>query len=310
MEITTLISSSILSFLLIYFTQKKFLKDKMTVKINNRSSHNVIATSNGGIAIFLNLFIFSSLNYLNRVTIFDYSLLIPFAIMVAIGIYDDNKTVDFKLKFIFQIIVAKIIVDYGFIVDNLHGFIGIYELNYIQAQSLTIFIIVGIINAINFIDGIDGLAISIATIFIISFEFFIKNIPEFKNLSFIILGSFIPLIYFNFKKTNKVFLGDGGSLLLGTLISIYTIFMLSNNYLIKDEFDINKILFVISILIYPFIDISRVFFLRMINKKSPFIADKNHIHHILIKRMNSHLKVTVTISIFSIISICLFQIIF
>ena len=71
-----LISSSILSFLLIYFTQKKFLKDKMTVRINNRSSHNVVATSNGGLAIFLTIFIISIWNYLKGVTLFDYSLLI------------------------------------------------------------------------------------------------------------------------------------------------------------------------------------------------------------------------------------------
>ena len=307
METIILISSSILSFLLIFFTQKRFLKNKMTVKINDRSSHNVLATGNGGLAIFLTLFIISSLNYLNGVTLFDYSLLIPLAIMVAIGIYDDNKTIDFKLKFIFQIIVAKIIVDNGFVIDNLHGFLSIFELSNIAAQSFTIFVVVGIINAINFIDGVDGLAISISTIFIISFEFFNKNIPEFRSLSFIILGSFIPLIIFNFKKKNKVFLGDAGSLFLGTLISIYTISILSNNYIIKDEFDINKILFVLSILIYPFIDISRVFILRLINGKSPFVADKNHIHHLILSKTKSHFKTTFFIILFNIIIIFTFQ---
>tara|TARA_B100001094_G_C18138053_1_gene776275 strand:+ start:44 stop:973 length:930 start_codon:yes stop_codon:yes gene_type:complete len=305
-----LISSSILSFLLIYFTQKKFLKDKMTVRINNRSSHNVVATSNGGLAIFLTIFIISIWNYLKGVTLFDYSLLIPLAIMTLLGMYDDNKTVDFKLKFIFQIIVAKIIIDNGFIIDNLHGVLNIYELNNIVAQCFTIFVVVGIINAVNFIDGIDGLAVSITSIFIISFEFFNKSYPEFSALSFIMLGSFIPVLIFNFKKKNKVFLGDGGSLLLGTLISIYTIFILSNNYIIRNEFDINKILFVISILVYPFIDISRVFLLRIINKKSPFIADKNHIHHLLLRKMNSHSLVSITISAISILIITLFQIIF
>ena len=307
METIILISSSILSFLLIFFTQKRFLKNKMTVKINDRSSHNVLATGNGGLAIFLTLFIISSLNYLNGVTLFDYSLLIPLAIMVAIGIYDDNKTIDFKLKFIFQIIVAKIIVDNGFVIDNLHGFLSIFELSNIAAQSFTIFVVVGIINAINFIDGVDGLAISISTIFIISFEFFNKNIPEFRSLSFIILGSFIPLIIFNFKRKNKVFLGDAGSLFLGTLISIYTISILSNNYIIKDEFDINKILFVLSILIYPFIDISRVFILRLINGKSPFVADKNHIHHLILSKTKSHFKTTFFIILFNIIIIFTFQ---
>ena len=310
MNFYLIIISSLISLTLVYYSQKYFLRNKRIVKINNRSSHSVIATCNGGLAIFLTLFIISSWNYLSGVTLFDYSLLIPLAIMVVLGMYDDNKTVDFKLKFIFQIIVAKIIVDNGFIIDNLHGFIGIHELSNILAQSLTIFVVVGIINAINFIDGIDGLALTIISIFIISFEFFMKNYPEFRALSSILLGSFIPVLIFNFKKKNKVFLGDGGSLLLGTLISIYTIFILSNNYIIRNEFDINKILFVISILVYPFIDISRVFLLRIINKKSPFIADKNHIHHLLIRKMNSHSLVSITISAISILIITLFQIIF
>ena len=69
--------------------------------------------------------------------------------------------IDFKLKFIFQIIAAKIIIDTGLLIDNFHGLFGIFEINRAVAQLLTIFIILSIINAINFIDGIDGLAISI-----------------------------------------------------------------------------------------------------------------------------------------------------
>lgn len=296
--------------LVIYFSQKYFLKTNKTVKINNRSSHNVVATSNGGLAIFLTIFIISIWNYLKGVTLFDYSLLIPLAIMTLLGMYDDNKTVDFKLKFIFQIIVAKIIVDNGFMITNLHGFLDIYELTNIHAQSFTIFVIVGIINAINFIDGIDGLAIAIISIFIISSEFFIKNYPEFRSLSLILLGTFIPVLIFNLKKKNKVFLGDGGSLLLGSIVSIYTIFILSDQYLIKDNYDINKILFVMSILIYPFLDISRVFFLRIIKGQSPFVADKNHIHHIILNSIKSHPLVTLIISIFSLLMILVFQILF
>ena len=74
-----------------------------------------------------------------------------------IGLYDDVYNLDFKLKFIFQIIAAKIIIDSGLIIDNFHGLFGIYEINRVSAQILTIFIICLIINSINFIDGIDGL---------------------------------------------------------------------------------------------------------------------------------------------------------
>ena len=120
----------------------------------------------------------------------------------------------------------------------------------------------------------------------------------FDNLSLLLVFSIIPLWYFNFRKTNKIFLGDSGSLMLGTFVSIYTISILKNDYIIKPEYDIHKILFVISILFYPIIDIIRIFSLRIFNGKSPFVADKNHIHHVLLNRSKSH-KVTVFI-IFSI----------
>lgn len=96
----------------------------------------------------------------------------PLSLLVSIGLYDDIYNLDFKLKFIFQIIAAKMIVDTGLLIDNFHGVLEIYEINRAVAQILTIFIITSIINAINFIDGIDGLAISVFSLFIILFEFF------------------------------------------------------------------------------------------------------------------------------------------
>ena len=129
-----------------------------------------------------------------------------------VGIYDDIKNIDYKLKFIFQIIAAKIIIDNGLIIDNLHGVLGIYELSRVIAQLLTIFIIVAIINSINFIDGIDGLAISIVTIFLLSFEYFSLMPSPFVNVSKILIPSLIILSFFNFRKNNKIFLGDSGSL--------------------------------------------------------------------------------------------------
>ena len=102
--------------------------------------------------------------------------MVSLSLLTVVGLYDDLYNIDFKLKFIFQIIAAKIIVDNGLIIDNLHGVLYIFEINRLLANLLTIFIIVAIINAINFIDGIDGLAISIVLIFICLFELFSNNI--------------------------------------------------------------------------------------------------------------------------------------
>ena len=255
------------------------------------------------------LFLISLYFYLDGKTLFDYSFIVPLSLLILIGLYDDINNVDYKLKFIFQIIAAKIIIDNGLIIDNLHGVIGIYELSRLASQLLTIFIIVAIINSINFIDGIDGLALSIIIIFILSFEFFSMNITPFRSISWILIPSLIALSFFNFKKKKKIFLGDSGSHLLGGIASIYVVYVLSNDYIIKPEYDLHKVLFIISILTYPIIDIIRIFFKRLLNNKSPFEADKNHLHHLILSKTNNHFKTTFFIILFNIIIIFTFQLI-
>ncbi len=310
MTLPLIISSFAISLVLLILIQKFFIKKNKFALVNFRSSHNTIATNSGGVAIFASIFIISCILYLLGIEIFEYKLLVPLGLITLIGVYDDIYEVDFKLKLMFQIITAKIIVDQGFIIDNLHGVIGIFELSSIIAQMLTIFIIVAIINSINFIDGVDGLALSVLYLFISSFEFFSKNFFEFDNLSILVLACSLPLWYFNYKKSNKIFLGDAGSLLFGTIISIYTISILSNGYIIKQEYDLHKILFVISILFYPIIDIVRVFFLRIYKGRSPFLADKNHIHHLLLKKFTKHSSVVLILTLSTLTVILLFQSVF
>ncbi len=304
-SLSILVSLS-LSIVVIFSVQKYFLSNNLIDKVNSRSSHISTATRSGGVSIFLTIFFISVYFYLIGYEIFNFSLLIPLALLVLVGLYDDINNIDFKLKFVFQIIAAKIIIDNGLIIENLHGFLGIFELNRVLAQTLTIFIIVAIINSINFIDGIDGLAISITLLFIVSFEFFALATTPYLNLSKILAPSLVPLYYFNFRNNNKVFLGDSGSLFLGGLISIYVIQILTNNYIIKEEFDLHKIIFIISILFYPIMDLIRIFFLRIMKGNSPFKPDKNHIHHIINNKIKSHYKsvsLIITLSIFVLIFI-------
>ena len=310
MATTLIISSFFLSIITYYYCQKIFLKKKIFDKINLRSSHDTVATRSGGLSIFLVLMIISVYYYLIGTDIFNFSILIPLSLLFLIGIYDDIYGVDFKLKFIFQIIAAKIIIDNGLIIDNFHGFFGVYEANRVLAQLITIFIIISIVNAINFVDGIDGLLITISIIFMTSYEFFASVNTDFYFLSLLVISTLIPLYYFNFRKEKKIFLGDAGSYLLGGIISIYVLNILGFSYRIEPEFDLNKIIFVISILIYPIIDIIRIFSLRLVNKKSPFIADNNHIHHILLKYSNSHFKTTFLICCFTIFTIICIQLLF
>ena len=287
-----------------------FLKYNIVDKVNDRSSHSTIATRSGGITFFLSVLLISLFQYIRGNEIFDYSILIPLLLLLLIGVYDDIYKIDFKLKFIFQIIAAKILIDNGYIIDNLHGFAGVFEISRIAAQLFTILIVLAIINAINFIDGLDGLAISIVLFFIIGFEFLSYDKSNFYFLSMMIVGSIIPMYYFNFRVKNKIFLGDSGSYFLGGIISVYVLHICSNEYLIKERFDLNKIIFVFSILFYPIIDLVRIFIIRLKNKKSPFIADKNHIHHLLLEYTNSHWLSTLIVVLVSFIVAIFLQAVF
>ena len=293
MPIYNIIIAFIVGSILHFVIQKIFIFYKKFDAFNQRSSHMTLATRTGGIGLFFTLLILSTYNYLNGVEIFDYSLFIPLGIMFFIGVYDDFYNADFKLKFFLQIIVAKILIDQGLIISNYYGLFGLYEIPHLLAQITTVFVFLVIVNSINFIDGIDGLAISqiIKSIFLI--ELFSLQLTPLAPLSFIVLAAILPLYYFNFKKTRKVFLGDSGSLFLGTIISIYIFFILGNDFYFLDDMLVNKTLFTILILIYPLIDLLRVFILRLRNKKSPFYPDKNHLHHLSLKKLKNKQGLTV-----------------
>jgi UDP-GlcNAc:undecaprenyl-phosphate GlcNAc-1-phosphate transferase len=309
-KLLVLTSSLIISSLLFYIFQRIYIKKNIYDKINKRSSHSSLATRSGGMAIFTSIFLISIYFYFTGKAIYDFSFIVPLSLLLAVGLYDDIYNIDFKLKFIFQIITAKILIDNGLMIENLHGFLGIYELNRILGQAFTIFIMVAIINSINFIDGIDGLAISVMILFILLFEFFSVSQTPFYILSLIVVASTIPLYYFNFRKNFKVFLGDSGSLFLGGIASIYIVYILSNEYIIKPIYDVHKIIFVLSIFLFPIIDLTRVFFLRLVNGKSPFLPDKNHIHHFILRFFNKHYLVVLLVVSLTLINLCLIQIIF
>ena len=224
-----LISIVISTILSIGFNKLFIKKNKIDI-INKRSSHKVTATRSGGLSIFLTLFLITLYYYINSNQIFDFSLIIPLGILLLIGVYDDIYRADFKLKFIFQLIAAKIIVDQGVILESLNGFLGIYEITYMYGQFFTIFLIVLISNAINFTDGIDGLALT-ETLKSLLIIYFVHTNLNSNIIILIVASAIVPLYYFNFKTNNKVFLGDGGSLFLGGLISYVLINFLNYNSL-------------------------------------------------------------------------------
>ena len=307
---TTLYLFTILLSIATAFTLKKwFIRLGKFDAINHRSVHKTQATKTGGITVFLTLFLITIYLYITKQEFFDFSLLIPLGIMFIVGVYDDFYNADFKLKFLLQIVVAKILIDQGFVIDHFHGVLGLQEIPRIISQIFTVFVFLVIVNAINFIDGVDGMAITELIKVILLVEFFsIINTPIYF-LGILIVLSCIPLYYLNFKRENKVFLGDAGSLLFGSLVAIYLFQVLGSDYNFKESYQINKPLFTISIIIYPLIDLLRVFIIRISNKKSPFSPDQNHIQHLLLKKGYSHFKVVLIIQFISLIVLGLVQVI-
>jgi UDP-N-acetylmuramyl pentapeptide phosphotransferase/UDP-N-acetylglucosamine-1-phosphate transferase len=304
MDVNIFITSLILGAILHFGVQRLFIKYKKFDDFNHRSSHKTLATRTGGIGIFTVIFLIALYNYFQGIEIFDYSLFIPLGIMFIVGVYDDFYNADFKLKFLLQIIVAKILIDQGFVISNYYGFLGLYEIPNIVAQLSTVFVFLVIVNAINFIDGIDGLAITEVIKTILLIEIFSYRTTSLSIMSISFIGAILPLYYFNFKQKGKVFLGDGGSLLLGTVLAIYIFHVLGDEFEFDPLFKINKTLFAVLILLYPLFDLLRVFFIRIKNKKSPFHPDQNHIHHYLISKFTQ--KKTLIIIIFSEILLFLF----
>ena len=287
--------------LLPIFIQKLFIAYKRFDDVNHRSSHNTLATRTGGIGVFLTLFGIALYQYTLGDEIFDFSLLIPLSIMFVVGVYDDLYNADFKLKFLLQIIVAKLMIDLGFVISNYHGLFGLYEVPWLLAQLSTVFVFLVVVNAINFIDGIDGLAITEVIKTIIVIELFSRTPTPLVALGGLTIACLLPLYYFNFKKKQKVFLGDAGSLFLGSLVMVYLLYVLGPNYQLKDGYQLNKALFSVLVVLYPLVDLLRIFFTRIKNGKSPFSPDKNHLHHLINKVLKVHVLATILIQIVTLI---------
>ncbi len=215
--------------------------------------------------------------------------------MFIIGVYDDFYNADFKLKFFLQIIVAKILIDQGYVISNYHGLFGLYEVPWLLAQLSTVFVFLVVVNAINFIDGIDGLAITEVIKTLVLIELFSSSFTSLFPIGALVIASLIPLYFFNFKKKRKVFLGDGGSMLLGTLIMIYLLDILGPDYRLNSDYQLNKVLFSVLVVLYPLVDLLRVFILRIKDGQSPFVADQRHIHHYIFKKLKSAWLVDLTI---------------
>lgn len=204
--------------------------------------------------------------------------------LYLMGIMDDLIGVRYRSKFVIQILCGSLLVASGIYFDTLYGLFGIYEIPVWIGMPFTVFITVFILNAINLIDGIDGLASGLSLIAFLAFGCLFVRLEWwlYAFLAFAAFGVLIPFYYYNVfgkvRRGRKIFMGDTGSLTIGLLLAAMAV-RLSMADPAKDNLFPGAIVIAFSFLIVPMLDVVRVVIHRLRNGKNPFLPDKNHIHH-------------------------------
>jgi UDP-N-acetylmuramyl pentapeptide phosphotransferase/UDP-N-acetylglucosamine-1-phosphate transferase len=260
-------------------------------KVNKKTIPNL-----GGVSIFIGIAI-STLLCLEQLFYPDFRyILAGMIILLFIGIKDDIMVISARKKFIAQLICALILILAGNIrFTNLHGVLGLYEINYVVSIGISLLAIVAIINALNLIDGIDGLATALGVLISVSFGILFLTLGHltYGILCFAASGSLSMFYFYNvYGKINKIFMGDTGSLIIGLLAAVFVIKY--NEFALSGNEQVNKFspAFSMAIIAVSFFDMIKVFSVRMMKKKSPYEPDMTHIHHKLLRLGCSHHKST------------------
>lgn len=244
----------------------------------------------GGVGVFFGImFSLSVAGYYVEGMNIQFELIIAMLIMLYTGVGDDILQLSPRLRFALQIFVVCLMMFLGGIyIDDFHGLWGIGRLPWYIAVTLTIFSCVGIINSINLIDGVDGLCSGYGVFASLAFAFCFLRMGDvsYAILAFAVAGAIFPFMLHNmFGERYKMFLGDGGSLVLGFICSLYVMRVIQSGNEVVSESTISLTLAVLAI---PVFDTLRVMTARIIAKRSPFSPDKTHLHHMFIRLGYSH----------------------
>lgn len=264
---------------------------------NNRTSHKKAIPTLGGIGIFIG-FAVTSLLFASYYFVPEFNaLLLGMLVLFFLGIKDDILVLSPRKKLVGQILVAFMITVLGDVrLTSFEGILGMYEISYWPSILFTTFLFIALINAVNLIDGIDGLAsgVGILASTFFGIDFFLLGQFAWSMLCFSMAGALLAFFLYNvFGKANKIFMGDTGSLLLGLFITTTALKFINVNVTSQSPFalDFAPVL-AVAVLALPIFDTIRVFTIRIANKKSPFHPDKRHIHHLMLRFGYSHKKST------------------
>ncbi len=278
------IISYILGVFLVPFVIAFSKKEGLVDLPNERKIHKIPVSRLGGVAIwastmltFLFLVLLSYYPYGSLVS----GILLGSSLIFLLGLVDDVYNLDAKFKLIVQILITTVVYLLGVKVDmtSVSTNLGLgFDLGFLS-YPITLFWIVGISNAVNFIDGVDGLAGSVITVNAITLAIVALAMRPPNSISaliaFILAGSMLAFLTFNFNPA-KIFMGDSGALFSGFLLASLSITGVMKGATIA-------ILLPFVILAVPILDITYSSLRRIFKGKSPFVADAEHIHHKLLK---------------------------
>lgn len=273
-----------------------------------RKTHKVRVPTLGGMAIFAGM-IFSLTFWSSQRDIIELQYIISsILILFFIGIKDDLFNLVAYKKLIGQLAAAFILVHWGDIrITSFFGIFGINDLSLINSYLFSIFTIVVITNSFNLIDGIDCLAgtVGILAASVFGYWYFLSGQTQYVILSTSLIGSLLAFLYYN-KTPSRIFMGDTGSLMVGIVLSILAIKFIEMNRVLPLDAP-NKIakipVVTIGVLIIPLFDTLRVFSIRMLQGRSPFSPDRNHLHHLIIDLGFTHIQATAILLIFNLLTI-------
>ena len=222
-----------------------------------------------------------------------YVVIAALSLIFFVGFFDDLLDLSVLFRFIVQFGVVFLLWTFGYRIDTFAGLFGINHIPMVWSCLISMFAGVGLMNAFNLVDGVDGLAsgLGLFTTTICGLYFITHHDPLFAMLSVVLVGSLMFFFICNvFSKKYKMYIGDSGSLILGLLAYVFSCRILQNPIL--DWNDQYRVSMLIAIYAIPVFDTLRVMFGRIAHGHSPFTADKTHLHHILLQLHYPHIMVT------------------
>jgi UDP-GlcNAc:undecaprenyl-phosphate/decaprenyl-phosphate GlcNAc-1-phosphate transferase len=289
--------SSGLAFLITYFAIPVIIQIAKEKKLydepDERKVHKAVIPTLGGLGIFAG-FVIATLMGVPTNSFELQFIMVAIMVIFFIGIKDDILVITASKKFIAQLIAAGIIIKFaGLQIHNMHGFFGMGEIPRIAAIALTIFAVIVITNSFNLIDGVDGLAgsLGLLTSLVFGLYFYITGYLMYSIMAFALSGSLVAFLIYNFSPA-KIFMGDTGSLLIGLVNSIFVIKFIDVAQTARVPIQASPAIG-FAILIVPLFDTLRVTGMRILKRRSPFSADRNHIHHFLLDYGLSHKMISI-----------------